>query len=163
MPEAFVGCGSNIEPARHLAWALDALEQRFGPLRRSGVYQSAAFGFDGPDFLNLVVSFETEASAATVEAVLSELENARGRGRDDRSGSRTLDLDLLLYGERVDPALRLPRIDILRYPFVLVPLAELAPQRRHPLTGMEFAALRDTAGAAQEAAGLKLIDALDAA
>ena len=136
MPEVFVGCGSNIEPERHLLWALRELEKEFGPLRCSGVYRSAAYGFEGPDFLNMVVGFSTGRPVDAVEGVLSDLETQCGRGVDKRSGSRTLDLDLLLFGQRVDPAWRLPREDVLRYSFVRIPLAELAPELRHPVTGM---------------------------
>jgi 2-amino-4-hydroxy-6-hydroxymethyldihydropteridine diphosphokinase len=134
MPEVFVGLGSNLEPTENLRWALRELKSQFGQLRRSSVYQSPAYGFVGPDFLNMVVAFVTQASVDTVEATLSRLENTRGRNPADRSGSRTLDLDLLLFGQRVDAARRLPRVDVLRYPFVLAPLAELAPALRHPVT-----------------------------
>jgi 2-amino-4-hydroxy-6-hydroxymethyldihydropteridine diphosphokinase len=136
MTDVFIGCGSNIDARVNLRWAIRELEHKFGRLRCSPVYQSPAFGFDGPDFLNLVIAFATEADADSVEAVLSELENARGRNDADRSGSRTLDLDLLLQGDRVDAARRLPRDDILRYPFVLAPLAELSPGLVHPVTGV---------------------------
>ena len=140
MPEAYVGCGSNIDPEQNLKWALAQLRQRFGELRCSGVYRSPAFGFDGPDFLNLVVGFATDVSADVVEAELSRLETARGRNYGGRSGSRTLDLDLLLFDARVDPARRLPRADILRYPFVLLPLAEICPKGKHPVTGATYQA-----------------------
>jgi 2-amino-4-hydroxy-6-hydroxymethyldihydropteridine diphosphokinase len=135
MPEVFVGLGSNIEAETNLRWALGELEQHFGSLRCSSVYRSPALGFDGPQFLNMVVGFATESSADEVESILSSLEHARGRDQADRSGSRTLDLDLLLLGERVDATRRLPRVDVLAYPFVLAPLAELAPALRHPVTG----------------------------
>ena len=138
MPEAFVGCGSNIDPEQNLKWALSELRKRFGELSCSSVYRSPAFGFEGPDFLNLVVGFQTDASADAVEAELSALETERGRNQGGRSGSRTLDLDLLLFDARVDPARRLPRADILRYPFVLVPLAEIYPTGRHPVTGISY-------------------------
>ena len=127
MTEVFVGLGSNIEPEKHLRWALAELGHHFGKLDVSGVYRSPAFGFDGPDFLNMVVRFDTGADADAVEAVLSSLENECGRDDGARNGSRTLDLDLLLFGERIDAGRRLPRRDILIYPFVLAPLAELAP------------------------------------
>lgn len=143
MPEVYVGCGSNIDARSNLRWAIRELNLKFGHLRCSAVYLSPAFGFDGPDFLNMVVAFETQADADSVEAVLSELENARGRGDGDRSGSRTLDLDLLLLGDRVDAARRLPRDDILRYPFVLAPLAELSPALVHPVTGVVIATAWD--------------------
>ena len=138
MPEVFVGCGSNIEPAVNLRWAHAALTDRFGRLNCSDVYRSPAFGFTGPDFLNLVVGFDAGPDADAVERVLSELENERGRDARERSGSRTLDLDLLLFGQRIDPVRRLPRADVLSYPFVLAPLAEIAPELIHPVTGVRI-------------------------
>lgn len=145
----------------NLRWALSELDRHFGACRRSNVYQSPAFGFEGPDFLNMVVSFGVESDADTVEEILSALENARGRNHADRSGSRTLDLDLLLFGERVDARRRLPRADILRYPFVLAPMAEISPALRHPVTGVAI-------GNAWEACSkgtvsLRLLGRLDAA
>ncbi|MDX1561937.1 MAG: 2-amino-4-hydroxy-6-hydroxymethyldihydropteridine diphosphokinase [Gammaproteobacteria bacterium] len=138
MPDVYVGCGSNVEPESNLRWALATLEQRLGPVDRSAVYRSPAFGFDGPDFLNLVVRFPSDAGPDAVEAVLSSLENERGRNVGDRTRSRTLDLDLLLYGCRVDASRRLPRADVLRYPFVLAPLVDLAPELVHPLNGIRL-------------------------
>ena len=161
MPEVFVGCGSNIDPQENLRWALDGLETHFGVCRRSSVYQSPAFGVDGPDFLNMVVAFITDLHADDVEAVLSELENARGRNTGDRSGSRTLDMDLLLLGECVDAERRLPRTDVLRYPFVLAPLAELAPELRHPVTGAAVGKIWDRCS--QATVALTLVGRLDAA
>jgi 2-amino-4-hydroxy-6-hydroxymethyldihydropteridine diphosphokinase len=145
MPEVFVGCGSNIEPEQNLRWALAELERHFGPLRCSRVYRSPAYGFTGPDFLNLVVAFAARSDADAIETVLSNLENQSGRDNGERSGSRTLDLDLLLCGLQIDAQRRLPRVDILRYPFVLAPLAEIAPELIHPVTG-------DRIGKAWEAA-----------
>ncbi len=139
MPEVYVGCGSNIEPESNLRWAIAEMRKRFGRLVCSTAFRSPAHGFDGPDFLNLVVAFDSDAGPDGVEAVLSSLEAERGRGGADRGGSRTLDLDLLLYGQRVDAARRLPRADILSYPFVLAPLAEIAPALVHPVTGLGMA------------------------
>jgi len=156
MPDVFVGLGSNIAPEENLRWALGALRQHFGPLRTSSVYRSPAFGFAGPDFLNMVAAFDTSTGPDAVEAVLSTLENERGRNPSDRSGSRTLDLDLLLYGARVDAPRRLPRADVLRYPFVLAPLAEMAPGLVHPVTGIPIlAAWREIAGRCHDLAILE--------
>lgn len=135
MPEIFVGLGSNIEPEANLRAALAALRRRFGELVCSSVYRSPAFGFAGPEFLNMVVGFRADIGVDALETALSELENACGRGLGLRSGSRTIDLDLLLFGRRVDAARRLPRADVLAYPFVLAPLAEIAPDLPHPVTG----------------------------
>jgi len=136
MPEIFVGLGSNIEPEANLRAALAALRLQFGELRCSSVYRSPAFGFVGPEFLNMVVGLSVDIGVDALEVALSELENARGRDAGKRSGSRTIDLDLLLYGERVDALRRLPRADVLEYPFVLAPLAEIAPGLVHPVTGI---------------------------
>lgn len=136
MPEIFVGLGSNIDPESNLRAALAALRLRFGELACSSVWRSPAFGFVGPEFLNMVVGFSADASVDALEVALSDLENARGRDPSKRSGSRTIDLDLLLFGERVDAARRLPRADVLEYPFVLAPLAEIAPDLVHPVTGV---------------------------
>jgi 2-amino-4-hydroxy-6-hydroxymethyldihydropteridine diphosphokinase len=132
----YVSVGSNIESARNLRRALREMERRFGTLARSSVYRTAAIGFDGEDFLNLVVGFDTALEPADVIAALDEIES--GAGRERRAGrfaSRTLDLDLLLYGNIVvdEPGLQVPRADILRYAFVLGPLAELAPDLVHPV------------------------------
>lgn len=138
MPDVYVGLGSNIEPERHLRAAVRRLEAELGPLECSRVYRSPPYGFCGDDFLNLVVRFASDAGPAAVDALLTRVEDAAGRGAE-RGGSRTLDLDLLLYGARVDARARLPRSDVLEYPFVLAPLAELAPAAVHPVTGRRYA------------------------
>ena len=133
---AYVGAGSNIEPREHLSAAMAELARRFSGLRLSSVYRTAAVGFEGPDFLNLVASFETSLPVDRVIAQLDEIENAAGRRRSaDRFSSRSLDLDLLMYGDVVDDTLKLPREDILEYAFVLAPMAEPAPDLVHPAEG----------------------------
>ena len=139
---AYVGAGSNIEPQRNLRAALDAVEKVFGELEVSSVYRTRAVGFEGDDFLNLVLSFETNLPPADVIAELDRVESEAGRQREgEKFGPRTLDLDLLLYGDRVEEALKLPRADIVEYAFVLGPLAEMAPDLRHPATGVTMQAL----------------------
>ena len=137
--DVYIGLGSNIAPARHLRAACDQLARELGPLEHSSAYRSPPHGFSGDDFLNSVARFSSRAAPAEIEAVLSRIEDRAGRSAD-RGGSRTLDLDLLLYGQRVAPAERLPRGDVLAYPFVLAPLAEIAPDVVHPVTGERFAA-----------------------
>ena len=136
MPEVFIGAGSNADPGRRLRLALAELERRFGTLRRSRVYRSAAVGAQAADYLNLVVALETALSADAVKNELRAIEALAGRAanRVDRSVCE-LDLDLLLYGRRVDAARRLPRPGLFTLPFVLVPLAELAPELAHPVSG----------------------------
>jgi len=136
--DVYVSAGSNIDPVRHLRFACRELGECYGPLTFSSVYQTASIGFDGDDFLNMVISFSTDLLLDEVVAGLERLQLAAGRDRDaDRFSARTLDLDLLLYGDQVidGPLVFLPRADITEYAFVLGPLAELAPELRHPVTG----------------------------
>jgi 2-amino-4-hydroxy-6-hydroxymethyldihydropteridine diphosphokinase len=144
MPEVFIGAGSNIEPRRHLGAGLRALAERFGILRLSPVYRNSPVGFDGEDFLNMVISFDTDDTVGEVAAALSAIEADNGRTRSEaKFAPRTLDLDLLLYGDFVGEAdgVELPRDEITRYSFVLRPLADLAGERLHPALGRSFAEL----------------------
>ena len=142
MPEVFVGIGSNVEPERHVRRAIAGLDSEFGPIAVSPVYRNAAVGFDGEDFLNLVVSFNTTLNVSDLVEVLRNIEQRCGRRRDEeRWGPRTLDLDILLYGNEVHERPQLPRADILRRAFVLKPLADIAPEGRHPVNGKAFAEL----------------------
>lgn len=142
--EVWVSAGSNIEPERWLRMACRELAARFGPLTLSGVYRNPAVGMEGDDFLNLVIGFRT---ALAPDAVVVELERLHDlAGRDRSAGSwtpRTLDLDLLLYGNQVidRPGVRVPRQDVVRFGFVLGPLAEAAPGLRHPVSGLTMAEL----------------------
>ena len=134
MPDVYVGLGSNVDPAAHLVRAVAALERLFGPVAASDVYRSPALGGTGDDYLNMVVSFVTELDVEALRKRFSDIEAAEGRNRNEPSRC-ALDLDLLLYGRRVDAAADLPRAEILRCAFVLVPLLELAPALTHPVTG----------------------------
>lgn len=144
MPRVFVSVGSNVDRDRNVVSGLAALEASFGAVRRSPVYRSSAVGFDGPDFYNLVVAFDSDLSPESVVRVLHGIEDEHGRRRDGpRYAPRTLDLDVLLYGmlTRHDEVIDIPREEITRHAFVLRPLAELAPQQRHPELGLTFAEL----------------------
>lgn len=144
MPRAYVSIGSNIAPKRHVPSAVRDLAERYGRIEASSVYQTPAVGFHGADFLNLVVGFDTHESPHAVAAGLRAIEDRHGRHRGgERFAPRTLDLDLLLYGDTVmnETGLQLPRDEITRHAFVLGPLAELAGDRRHPVSGIRLAAL----------------------
>jgi 2-amino-4-hydroxy-6-hydroxymethyldihydropteridine diphosphokinase len=134
MPEVFVGAGSNADPVRALRAAVAELERQFGPVRRSRVYRSAAVGAPAADYLNLALSLATERDVDSVQAALRSIEALAGRSRVDPAVC-ALDLDLLLYGACVDARRRVPRPGLFTTPFVLAPLAELAPNLVHPLTG----------------------------
>ena len=136
MANVYVGLGSNIEPEANLKLGVAELRRRYGEVEVSAVYRSAAVGFDGDDFLNLVARFESENEPVDICLAITAIHNLVGR---DRKGgkweSRPLDIDLLLYNDRVMEKPRLPREDVLEYSFVLRPLAELAPDLTHPVTG----------------------------
>jgi 2-amino-4-hydroxy-6-hydroxymethyldihydropteridine diphosphokinase len=138
MAKIYAGLGSNIEPEKNLGIAVRELRKKYGELEVSSVYRSAAVGFDGDDFLNLVVGFRSEEKPLDIVAEIENLHNLTGRSRgDDKWAARPLDIDLLLYNDDVidERPVRVPRSDILEYSFVLRPLAELAPDLVHPVTG----------------------------
>ncbi len=144
MTRVFVAAGSNIDPQANLARALTGLTQRFGALAVSPWYRNAAVGFSGEDFINFVFGFDTARSPLETQALLREVETACGRPRDaPKWAARAMDLDLLLFGEQVvnEPQLQLPRPDLLVRPYMLGPLADLAPTLRHPTAGMTIAQL----------------------
>ena len=161
MPQVFLGLGSNIEPRVNLGLAVRELRRRFGQLRTSPVYRSRAAGFDGPEFLNLVVAMETEMPAADLCTVLDDIHELAGRNRSEGGlVSRTLDIDLLIYDGLVTKSatLELPRGDVLEYDFVLRPLAELEPDFAHPQTGRRLADhWRDFDGVSHDLAPVDLV------
>lgn len=137
---AYVGIGSNIEPEQHVPQVLRLLRAQYGQLDVSPVYRCSAVGFSGAAFLNLVVAFSTAVQPAELVAQLHAVESQCGRERETGLSSRTMDLDLLLYGDQVieGDGFSLPRNDILRYAFVLRPLAEIAGDARHPVDGRSY-------------------------
>lgn len=144
MPQVFVGVGSNVERETSIRAGVADLRAHYGELLLSSVYESEAVGFVGDAFYNLVVGFHTQEPIDTVADVLTAIEDRNGRRRgSEKFTPRTLDLDLLLYGDEIITTARfhVPRDEILRYAFVLWPLAEIAPDLRHPETGERFAQL----------------------
>jgi 2-amino-4-hydroxy-6-hydroxymethyldihydropteridine diphosphokinase len=141
MPRVYISIGSNVDRENSIRGAVRELTARYGQLILSRVYESRAVGFAGGNFYNLVAGFDTGENPERVKEALGEIETCGGRRRDGpHLGSRTLDLDLLLYGDTVrhDGRIDLPHPDIRRYAFVLRPLAEIAPQGRHPETGLVY-------------------------
>lgn len=143
MAQVYVSIGSNIDRERNIGLALQRLTDDFGPLQQSSVYESDAVGFDSAPFYNLVVGFVTDESPEILQNYLHEIEAVSGRERTAALTARTLDLDLLLYDDLVleQGRLVLPRADITRYAFVLYPLAEIAPEARHPVSGERYSDL----------------------
>ncbi|HEX5340758.1 MAG TPA: 2-amino-4-hydroxy-6-hydroxymethyldihydropteridine diphosphokinase [Gammaproteobacteria bacterium] len=141
MTQVFVGIGSNVEPERNIRSAVKLLRERFGQVSVSPVYRNPAVGFEGDDFFNLAAGFASDLGFEQVHEILERIEFVCGRVRGGpRYAPRTLDIDLLLYGDlvRESPPV-LPRKDLLRYAFVLKPMADIAPAHRHPLTGRSMA------------------------
>lgn len=149
MPTAYIALGSNIGDRRHyLELALDKLAKMPGVQlgKVSSVYQSQAVTLDGsggPDFLNAVCQLHTTLSADELLQLLQGIEQALGRSRHARWAPRTIDLDILSYGAQVsvDRRLSLPHPELTQRDFVLRPLAEVAPQWTHPVTGQSVQSL----------------------
>ncbi len=145
MPEVYISIGSNVDAQANIRAAVAALNKQYGPLSLSTVYQNTAVGFDGDDFLNLVVGLQTEESIPEFVESLHGIEAAQGRMRntEKKFSSRTLDMDLLLYGNDVFQAgnIVIPRDEITRYGFVLQPLFELIPDYEHPTENCTIAEL----------------------
>jgi 2-amino-4-hydroxy-6-hydroxymethyldihydropteridine diphosphokinase len=135
MARVYVSIGSNIDVSKNIPSSVKALQQHFGELDISKVYETKAVGFEGDDFHNLVVGFDTDESPLEISNVLKKIEadHERTRGKE-KFESRTLDLDQLLYGDLVMQmeGVNIPHPDILRYNFVLKPLTELAGEVEHP-------------------------------
>jgi 2-amino-4-hydroxy-6-hydroxymethyldihydropteridine diphosphokinase len=137
---AYVGLGANLGDAMAtVAEALVALGALPGTtlVARSSFYRSAPIDAGGPDFVNAVAAFDTTLAPAELLQHLHIIEAAAGRVRPYVNAPRTLDLDLLLYGDSVvdDAGLTLPHPRLHERRFVLVPLLELAPALVHPLHG----------------------------
>ena len=142
--QVYVAAGSNVAPVESLIRALAALRERFPDLAVSPAYQNAAVGFEGDDFINLVVGFTTRLPLASLLPELHAVEALCGRGRDEpKWAKRRMDLDVLLYGDLVGefPGAKLPRPDLVKRAFMLGPLADVAPQVRHPTLGLTIGEL----------------------
>lgn len=144
MARVYLSLGSNLEPHHYLRVALDELRERFGALAVSPAYRSKSVGFDGADFINLAVGLDTDLSPEALNEWLHALEDRHGRRRDvPRFSDRTLDLDIVLYDDLVRYGgghLDIPRKE-LRHAFVLKPIADIAPELRHPVSGKTMAEL----------------------
>ncbi|TAK60817.1 2-amino-4-hydroxy-6-hydroxymethyldihydropteridine diphosphokinase [Methylobacter sp.] len=144
MTRGYISIGSNINKDEHVPASLQALEQTFGELTISSVYESEPVGFTGDVFYNLVVGFDSNLEVKAVAKQLRQIELDNGRTRDSRKfAARTLDLDLILYGDLIvnDGRLQIPRDEIEHYAFVLEPLAEIAPDLKHPIIHISYAEL----------------------
>ena len=144
MAKIYISLGSNIKREHYTRIGVDELRKQYGGLVLSSVYESEAVGFEGDSFFNMVIALETDDDVFTVASHLRSIEEDNGRDRSaPKFSSRTLDLDLLLYDDLIinDQGLQLPRDEILQRAFVLLPLAEIAPDLIHPQVAKRYADL----------------------
>ena len=133
---AYVSGGSNLDAESHLPQAAHELKALYPGARFSRCYRNKSVGFDGPDFINFVVELPVVGQAIALREQLQRIEKLCGRpDAAPRWAPRAMDLDLLLFGNQVidEPGLKVPRPDLIRWAFMLGPLAELAPDLMHPV------------------------------
>ncbi|MGV6850800.1 MAG: 2-amino-4-hydroxy-6-hydroxymethyldihydropteridine diphosphokinase [bacterium] len=141
MAKAYLSLGSNVDPERCLIAGIHSLREQFGDVICSSVFQCPAEGFDGDDFLNMAAIIHTDLSPQKLKEALHDIEYTHGRTRGaERFTDRTLDIDLVLYDDIIldEPGLQIPRDELDKYSFVLAPLAEIAPEYTHPVSGIKL-------------------------
>ena len=143
MHQVFISIGSNIDPLKNIDKVKIFLNNLF-ECTFSGLYETAAEGFEGNDFVNCVVGFKTDITPTDLNDILKNIEKNMGRtDRQKGMSNRIIDLDLILYGDLVlnDKYLSLPSDDIEKYSFILEPLVEIAGDIRHPVSKQSFKSL----------------------
>jgi 2-amino-4-hydroxy-6-hydroxymethyldihydropteridine diphosphokinase len=143
MHQVFVSIGSNIDPKENIKIAKDYLDKLFDCIS-SRIYETKAHGFEGNDFINCVVGFETNLLVSELQKHLKQIELKMGRTKDQKGMSnRVIDLDIILYGDHVleEDNLDIPSKDIENYLFILEPLAEIAGELLHPVSKITFSEL----------------------
>ena len=137
--------GSNIRPHQNISFAIRRVRRKFSNVESSSLYSSKAVGFDGDDFLNIVLCVNTEMSLADVLNYADTLEQEAGRVRVRRGrfDSRTLDVDVLMYGDLAgEHEGRIwPNQDLNENAHVLLPMSEIAGDVAHPSKGLKFGEL----------------------
>jgi len=149
----FLGLGTNLgDRQANLQKAVDELPPQVIVLRTSSIYESEPWGFsDQPAFLNQVLEVETGLPPGGLLEYLKQIEMKMGRQPTFRYGPRLIDIDILFYGDQVIdlPDLAIPHPRLPERAFMLVPLAELAPDLRHPenhKSVLEMLSILDTSG-----------------
>ena len=143
MVQVYLSLGSNIDRENNLRSGLAELTSIYHELTLSSLFESEAVGFDGSPFYNMVVGLKTNQTIDELSKTLRDIEFKFGREVNAKKFSpRTLDIDILLYGELVQTEpVQLPRDEISFNAFVLWPLAEIAPEKIHPVLKQSYLAL----------------------
>lgn len=153
MPKVYLSLGSNIDRTRNITGALDAISARFGAMNISSIYESEAVGFDGDNFYNLVVGIESNLPVGELATIFKKIEAEYGRKRgEEKFSARTLDIDILTYGDAVGfiDGIELPRDEINKYAFVIMPMVELTPAEMVPGQTISYQQLLKTLDLSQQ-------------
>lgn len=144
MTSVVLDLGTNIDKEESLATALGHLAEEVTLVGTSSVYRTVPVGMSNqPDFFNVAVEVETDKSVQEIRALARAIEDKMGRNRSGpKFGPRNIDLDLVLYGDTVDPEQGVPRPQALTELFIVGPLADLRPEGTHPETGQTWKELR---------------------
>jgi 2-amino-4-hydroxy-6-hydroxymethyldihydropteridine diphosphokinase len=140
MTHVVLSLGSNIEREKNIRFAVNEIQNRFGALEISPVYETASVGFEGPPFLNLVAGFCSDQDLLAVRDSLRQVEAIAGRIRGRKSfDNRVLDIDVILFGEKdFSSDFNIPRDEIHKYAYVLKPLCDLYCEAVHPVLGETY-------------------------
>jgi len=138
MNDVYLLLGSNLGDRNlFLQQAIQYIEKNISPvIKMSSVYETQSWGkTDLPDYLNQVIMLQTNVPPQTILEKILEIEILLGRRREEKWGSRTIDIDILFYGERVidEPGLQVPHPELYKRRFTLEPLNEIAPKFIHPI------------------------------
>ena len=141
MTHVVLSIGSNIDREKNTHYALAQIQQIYGELDISPVYETSSVGFVGPSFFNLIVGFQTTEPLQKIVENLKQIEARAGRTRGPKTfDSRVLDIDVVLYGTQNfrDQGINVPRDEIEKYAYVLKPLADIYPELVHPVTKLKI-------------------------
>ena len=134
--KVFIGIGSNLNKIKNIKSCLSKIKNDYKNVKLSPVYETKSMGFDGPNFYNLVCSFNTTEDIYKLKKRLNKIELDHGRNLNEtKYSSRTLDIDILYYGNLilVDDKIKIPRKEIIEYDFVLQPLIDIDAEFIHPV------------------------------
>lgn len=148
MNSVFLLLGSNLgDRQQYLQQAITLINSDIAPvIKTSSIYQTQSWGkTDAPDYLNQVITFKTEIPAPQLLRKILDIELVLGRKREEKWGSRTIDIDILFYGDEIinTKELKVPHPELHNRRFTLEPLAEIAPHLIHPVLKKAILAMKN--------------------